>query len=253
MQRNDNQQSVFLVGYLLYWFSKSIMSGVVNNQVNIKDLLLILIYPLSTMWYIYALLLFWLIRAAVSKLKIPHELMIVFSFIICIGEYHNIFPECLNGTIIPRLMKNAVYYFLGITLADNNSNIKQSTKIASIISNVWVLLFSLRYYVNIQPFIGIYSILVAICGIVTVISISKRFALNFFTDIGMRSLGIYLLHDYFVCFAVIALSKLLNNVTVQILISFIIGTVGSYYLYKICIGNSKLSYVFQPQKMLRRK
>lgn len=244
---------LYLIFSVVYWFSKLIMSGVVNNQVSIKDLLLIPISPLSTMWYIYALLIFWLIRAVVSRLKAPHTLILALSFIVCIVAYHTSFQGIWNDTVIPRLMKNAVYYSLGISFAELNADIRQYKRITPIATISWLLLFALRYFANVKPFIGVYSILVAICGIATAISVSELFELNCFADIGKTSLGIYLLHDYFVCFAVIALSKISDISTVQILVSFIIGTTVPYYIYKFCVGNKVLSYIFQPQKILSKK
>lgn len=244
---------LYLIFSVVYWLSKLIMSGVVNNQVSIKDLLLIPICPLSTMWYIYALLLFWLIRSLVSRFKAPRNLVLALSFFVCIVAYHTSFQGIWNDTIIPRLMKSVVYYSLGITFADMSANIKQSKRITPIATISWLLLFSLRYFANVKPLIGLYSILVAICGIATAISVSKQFELNCFANIGKNSLGIYLLHDYFVCFAVIALRKITNISTIQILVSFIIGTTVPYYIYKICIGNKVLSYFFQPQKILSKK
>jgi fucose 4-O-acetylase-like acetyltransferase len=72
----------YLIFSIMYWVSKVIMSGDVNNQVGIKELLLIPIVPLSTLWFIYALLIFWFIRMIVCKVQVPHEIMIISSIIL---------------------------------------------------------------------------------------------------------------------------------------------------------------------------
>ena len=51
----------------LWVFMKIILASVTNSAVSIRDLLLIGIYPISFMWYLYALLLMQIIQIAIGK------------------------------------------------------------------------------------------------------------------------------------------------------------------------------------------
>jgi peptidoglycan/LPS O-acetylase OafA/YrhL len=114
------------------------------------------------------------------------------------------------------------------------------------------MLFTLKHYVDVKPVMGMYSILLAICGIVTIIWISEILKVNYLANLGRSSLGIYLMHDYVVCFSVIALRHLLENNTIIILISFFVGVICPYLIYKFCIANSFLCYIFKPQRIIGR-
>jgi surface polysaccharide O-acyltransferase-like enzyme len=229
------------------------MSGEVNNQVGVKDLLLIPIVPLSTLWFIYALLIFWLIRMIVCKVQVPHGMMIISSIILCIIASHIIFSVFVSSTIIPRLMKYGFYYSVGVALAEVGFKRTTLIKRGWIAAIVWAMLFTFKHYVDIKQVMGVYSILLAICGIVIVVWISEILKDNYLANLGRSSLGIYLMHDYFVCFSVIALRHLLENSTIIILISFFAGTICPYLIYKFCITNSFLCYIFQPQKIIGRR
>lgn len=109
----------YLIFSFVFWISKVLMSVVVNNTVTIKDLLLIVVYPLSTLWFLYALVVFTLLRVLVFRIKIPS------TTVLCICVFESIFishiqmPDILAPTVISRVIKNLPFFAAGIFTAEN--------------------------------------------------------------------------------------------------------------------------------------
>lgn len=232
---------------VIYFGIKIVMQGSVNNQAKITDLLMIPIVPLSTLWYIYALLIFWLLRVVVVKLNISHKYILIGCILLHVISANITYPPIITESIIPRLLKNAVFYAIGIEMGENSDK-----KISPIWAVAWVILLIADGLWDISSWIrGVYTLVVGLCGVFTVVCISKRKSISIFSKIGRNSFGIYLLHDYVVCFVAILAEKFSINGSLTILVASLCGVVIPYIVYIICMNNKVMKCVFYPNELCK--
>lgn len=236
----------------IYWFSKRIMSMNVNNKVSIKDLLLIPIVPLSTLWFIYALLVFWLLRVLTVRMKISTSVLLVSTFILSILSYHFSYSEFIDKTALPRIIQNSVYYAAGLLFADMRYEKKWNMPSVFICSALsFLTLFILKTNISVLQKSGIMAVLIAFCGIVSTCSISSFLEGKAMQEIGKRTLSVYLMHDYFVVMVVLIGSRLNLNVNAVLFLSVLISVSMPIAIYELCKKNKWTSYIFNP-KFIRK-
>ncbi|MCM1135406.1 MAG: acyltransferase family protein, partial [Clostridium sp.] len=78
-----NRGVVYITFSFLWWFFKIILNSFTNSPLNPKDILLIPIFPISFMWFIYALLIMEIVQVFLSELSIRGEVVqIIVSLIL---------------------------------------------------------------------------------------------------------------------------------------------------------------------------
>ena len=114
----------YLFFSLLWWIFKFVLSGIVNSQLGLADLLLIPVFPISFMWFLYALLIIEIIQVMIGdKLNRNYKLIHVgvclilyilssmLSNVELFGSGY-VFSDC----IINDVMKNSIFFVLGVYL-----------------------------------------------------------------------------------------------------------------------------------------
>lgn len=236
----------YIVFSIVFWLSKLVMSSQVHNTVGINDLLMIPFYPLSTLWYLYALFIFVLLRIMVHKIGLTDKCMLIVCLILAIISNYISIPLFLEKTVLLRVLKNSLYFQLGITVSSKKYIYLEKTKLAIFLSTtVFFSLFLLSQYFMVTDF-SIVIIFLAICGICMVALLSNEISSNFLKYIGKSSLGIYLMHDYFVCLVVIVLKRFPIDMNILVIIATILGLIVPYTIYTICMKNKYLKLVFKP-------
>jgi peptidoglycan/LPS O-acetylase OafA/YrhL len=182
--------------------------------------------------------------------------MVVFCIIVSLTYHYTEISDIsplLSQTIIPHLMRDAIFYEMGIVFAEKDFLDQNNWGVESVIAVIcWAILFNVNYFVDLKLFGGVCWIMIAFCGSLAVIGISKKLKSTFVTKLGRDSLGLYLLDGYFSYPVIIVLKHVWDNTTMTILISFVIAVVGSYFGYRFCINNRYLCCLFQPQKLLKQ-
>ena len=118
----------YIVFSIVYWVFKLVFSSSVNNSVTLRELLLIFIYPLSDMWFLYALLVMWIIRQGALTLRINNTVFSVISIIITIVGYSVPLNAPFSDTILPRLLKLWGFYAVGITASGHLKEWAKATR-----------------------------------------------------------------------------------------------------------------------------
>lgn len=252
----------YLFFSFIFWLSKIVMSDNVNNKIGIKELLLVWINPLSSLWFIYLLLVFYLLRVFIFKKNISNKIIIISSFILCISSYYITVPVVLQGTVLFRFMRFSLYYGIGISLYDHYENFVNIAirKMRLLIS---ILLIASAVLIGISYFVDSFSlVMVVLCmlelWLLFVCAINQKNVTILGSIWGKSSLGIYLLHDYFVCLIVIIFKKLSvvggnSGVWLCILLTFLIASLCSLILYKIMNRFFGGGWIFHPTKIFKKK
>lgn len=244
----------YCVFSVVFWLSKVLMSTLVHNTVGLKDLLLIIIYPLSTLWFLYALVLFILLRASIYKAKISSIIVLIACIglrVMC-GDLP--LPSIMEPTVLHRVLLNSPFYAAGIVAAEVDGIEKIiKKKIPSLIMAPlsFIALYCLKGHVGILN--SVVTLLLGFTGIWLTLCIADSIGYSFLNKLGTASLGIYLMHDYIVCFTVIFLRKSIGILDLMISLATILGVMVPYVIYQICINNKYLVLMFKPQKVLAKK
>lgn len=71
-------------------------------------------YPLSTLWYLYALFVLVLLRVLIYKINLSNYIVLLICLFLSIISNYIDLPIILEGTVIARLLKFSFYFQLGI-------------------------------------------------------------------------------------------------------------------------------------------
>lgn len=242
----------YIIFSCVFYFSKLFMGSNVQSSIELIDLLLIIIKPLSTLWFLYLLMIFYMIRLIIFKNNINNKIVLACSLLLCILSYYVSFPSYLEGTILLRFMKFSFYYAIGIEIANietfkmNNFLIKHKKRI--IMLCLPFLLLGLLVGIKFQTFsmLSIIMILFGVSQIMLLITLFINKRNKFISALGKNSLGIYLFHDYIVCAFVIILKRFHVNSSILIIFTFVFAICISYYLYLFCLKLNFIKWIFRP-------
>lgn len=106
----------------LWWMFKFVLSGIVNSQLGVADLMLIPIFPISFMWFIYALIIIEIMQVIIGN-SVPRA-RVILHLIICFFVYMlssmlsnvelfgmgYVFSDC----VISDVMRNNIFFVLGV-------------------------------------------------------------------------------------------------------------------------------------------
>ena len=246
-----------------------VASAVVNTQLSIKDLLLIVVYPISSLWFIYALLIISVIQLLLGgflgKRKATYILLTV-SLLVKIAAHLVSGLEMVKGSGFSQCIlfdagKYWFWYVLGENMAPAFSMERRQMlgKIPGwICAAVTVVYAGIVYALqNANIYISESVVLNVMCSSAGVllcciwaIKISQSRTLEY---LGKQTFPIYLIHGYVISFGRIVLSKL----HIPLLLGFtplvfctILGTVLPLVVYEISARIPGLDFVFYPGKYL---
>lgn len=252
----------YVVFSIIWWTFKMIFAGNVNSTVNVKDILLIFIYPISFMWFIYALLIMVLIQIWIGRKATNHVFIgfHLFVSVICliVRPYlvENLSYISFNDCIISDIMRNYFYFLTGFyankiilnLVSKNRVSIVCLTGGVLILSNV----FSMEHKLLLQ-------IIIALCGSLFTFFISKHIEnstiLNY---IGKCSLTIYVLQGLSIAATRQALAIVYRPQNDEIgwipwIICTLMGVLIPILIYLLSTKIWKFDFVFTPTKYLKFK
>lgn len=244
----------YVVFSFVFWLSKVLMSASVNNAVTITDLLLIIVYPLSTLWFLYALIVFTLLRALVYRTKISSITVFGVCVFASILFSHTQMPDILAPTVILRVIKNSPFFAAGILAAENGrlETVLSKKKFGFCIAPiVFCILKVLNAHLSINY--STVNMILGFMGIWFVLCVSDSVSFKIINKLGKDSLGIYLMHDYVICVVVIILRKFITEFDSVVILALILGTAIPYFIYQICMNNKYLMLIFKPQILIAKK
>ncbi len=242
----------------VFWGFKKVFSGSVKNPVGINDLLQIGIYPLSDLWFLYALMVFFILRVILTKLKANDKIIFVAAIVISILSVSCSWTGGVNLTAIPRICKNITYFVAGTCAEGIFDKVKKMNSRISPVVSVLVM-----FGLGVLGLLcaesekvsgigeGILLVIVAYINIFGMLIISSAISSSAISFLGAKSLYIYLVHDYAVCAVVIVLKGCLKDSLMLSLLATL-GGIG-FSLGVIWIANKYkfVDFLFRPQKYLK--
>lgn len=249
---------VFFSG--VWWGFKTVLSSVVNTKLSLWDLVLTPVFPISFMWFIYALMLMEIIQVIVGKLEktkiyvhlgVAFVLLVIQPYIASKSVFNT--EYVFSDLIISDVMSNYFYFCIGVHFGNRIiSVIKEHRTIISWgggLLGVNLLSYSMNITFNI---IG--RVAIAFLGIVFLISLSMGLDNKVLSFIGRRTLPIYVLHGIFIAATRIVLGKIGLNDLYGISPLFICTAVGVLVplsIYEIC-AKWNFDFFYTPMKLIRK-
>lgn len=230
----------YFIWTIIIFSIKSLTSGLQNNPVEIKDLLLSPIVPFEEFWFLYIMFLIQMIYILLHNICNPYgkEFFFLLSFIFCLIK-----PFVVEFWVVDYLLRFMIFYSLGTLLEKSVKSEKRITSLgmvisfflfflANVISVKWVnkWCYSIRFYY--------YTFVFAICALLLLYLFGiKIMQLNnpikskkILVIIGRNSMIVYCIHPIILGFLRVNIYKIIDysNITFQVIFISIVTVLCCY-------------------------
>lgn len=253
----------YLFFSFIWWAFKMLFSGHVNSTLTIRDLLLIPLYPISFMWFLYALLIMVLIQIWIGgrrskAFKVGHILIALILYYIQ-PYFGNILKGIsFNDLVVSDVMKNYVYFLIGVYGSQFilSNQYRRMPVLALFLGGLLVAGNVAKYqHVDFTKYI-IFKLLLALIGCCFFMLLGRIINRSRILEyVGENSLPIYVLQG--LCIAVVRQGmQLLThgaelNEWVAWSICVLLGTIIPLFIYWISTKVWKFDFVFRPTKYIK--
>lgn len=259
-------KSILINSYIIFsaiWVGLKIaFSSIVNTKLSLYDMLLIPVFPISFMWFIYALMLMEIMQIVVENLGTNGKCIhIGISLILLMLQPYlaskSIFDTgyVFSDLIVSDIMQNYFYFLLGNYFGKAIIDLISAHRAISILAGALLLLVNFMSYKYDFVINGVFKIALAIIGIIWLISICMRLENKALVFVGQRTLPIYVLHGICIAATRVLLGKLGLNDSYgmsSLFICTLVGTCVPLAMYEICVY-CRLDFVFTPRKYIITK
>lgn len=200
----------YIVFSIVWWSFKMIFSGHVNSTLTVEDLLLIPIFPISFMWFIYALLIMVIIQQLIGENFSKRHVAFLQITIALLSKiyYRNIinwidYPG-IEDCIIFDVMRNYIYYVIGVYFCYYIKRLVQCkwNLLIAFASFVALVLINVATFNHIIKMTVLLSMTTAIVGSISLMTFCKWIEdSNWLNYVGRNSLSL------FMCYKVCALQS----------------------------------------------
>lgn len=251
----------YVVFSILYWVMKTLGGAFVNNAVSFKDLFLIPVFPLSFMWYLYALLIITEMSLVIGRRSKRTVLMVALVCRVIWEILTNIsgFTDSrVNDLILTDFIKNYIWFALGFVYAgrivDVLSRLKSPVKFGFSLIGIAVLIVVSTVGLTKTPFVRILWGLIGICITLCIgLQINKN---SFLEYMGRNSMQIYLMHGIVISVLKIITTRFhvpMWGGYFPLLYGTVIASVIPLLIYAICQRVPALDFLFFPNKYYKAK
>lgn len=255
----------YIIFSVVWVLMKMIMANYTNTKSSVFELFEIMWFPVSFMWFIFALMIMQIIQVIVSSsnkiFKLIHLLIALAGYFVrpfLVSWFKNLrFSDC----ILNDFLRTYVFYLIGIYVTEFVIKILDNYKIPiTIISGVLLISENVLVYfytdlLNSTYLYFVLSFVFALVGCLFVIYLSKIIKhFNILEYLGKQSLPIYVLQGLAIAVTRLLLTKLNLNVAWGILplvVCTIAGCLIPLCVYWITKKIWKLELCFYPQKYIR--
>lgn len=241
----------YIIFSFIYWAFKIVFSQKVNNPFTVKDILLIWIFPLSDLWFLYALLCFFIIHVLMVKIKIDSKVLALIALMVSLLSSLIPWNNVMAATAFPRMCLNITYYSSGImlpTLLGKKEKLSKTVIGILLVGVGGVICFINEGNALIDSFLRVAS---AYCTILGLYMVSQKIAIKSIQFLGSKSLYVYLVHDYAVCAAVIMLRQHIASNFFLTGIAILSGLLFSLVVIRVCTKIKMLDALFRPSILMK--
>lgn len=254
----------YVVFSFVWWGFKMLFAGHVNSTLEVKDLLFIFLYPLSFMWFIYALLIMVLVQIWIGEKAENGRFACVHlsvGFLLMAGQpvLAQAWEEVSFGdTVVSDVMKNYLYFLIGFYGCRLIVTIMAHEKRVWIALLTGAVLFLYNIVLYQYPLCQtlVCKIVVAISGSLFVFFVCHRMASwALLNAIGRCSLSIYVLQGLAIAVTRQALGMVYQPTDEVGWLPWAVctgmGTLIPLLIYLASTKIGKLDFVFTPNKYLK--
>lgn len=245
---------------VLWILMKMLLSSLTNNAVSATDLLLIPVYPISFMWFIYALLIMQILQVMVrnrsTKFKIIHLLVAGGGYFVqpyLVKPLSQInFSEC----IISDFLNFYLFFLLGVYCGGwCIKKIENQRAVVSVLSGTVLIIGNIMTYIYGLANIRWYSCALALLGSLFIITLSQAIKhSSILAYCGKYSLPIYVLQGFAIAGTRIILTRfgLKDQISIiPFIVCTIAGCIFPLILHLLSLKIWKLEACFYPGKYIR--
>lgn len=245
----------YVIFSIIFWTIKKMVESSVNNPMSLKDLFMIGVYPLSDLWFLYALAVFYICRVVFVKFHVNDIIVFFIATVLSVFTVVLNWNEIISHTALPRICKYFSFFYAGVLFYHVLVTQLLLKRKAVILSFFLFLLGVVGLYV--QRFLsglalGVDYVFVAYCNIIALIVIGAFVRSKIMRYLGINSLYVFLLHDYAVCAVIILMRKSAVNPYMLVTLATIAGILFSLLVVWLSSKSKFIEFFFKPHLLLKR-
>ena len=237
----------YIIFAIAIWCGKRLFSQFVTNTVSFMDLIGMFLNPIAFLWFIYVLFVISSIIAIVDFwVKSPKKVLILTIIWAVISITYS-----FDIKILDRTLYYSVFYYLGAFLYNKKVDLKKYifAGIAFVIMSIY------HFYAQDSSLITIAAQLLgafSLFGLIEFIPYANK--RNVFSDLGIKSIYIYVLHPIVINVVKVGLTKVhLANSVVWIVCMVVFGTILPLIYERMASKVFIFDFPFKPKKYLIRQ
>lgn len=248
----------------IWWVFKMILASHANTALSFDDLFRIPLYPISFMWYIYALLWMQIIQIAMGKPRRIYQIVhvvVAFGLMISVNFLKGILSSiAFEDLIICDIINFYVYFLIGVYFGKEAIALleKHSIKVIALFSGAILMGYNIMLFFDIINENAIVKFVIALIGSIFIFAIAhlaeNNRCLNYF---GKESLAIYVLHGLAIAGTRSIITRLWHGSDIGGLVPMVLCTFCGIALpliaYKLSTRIWKFDFFFKPGKYIRVK
>lgn len=248
----------------LWWGFKMILASHANTALSFDDLLWIPLYPISFMWYIYALLWMQIIQIALGNRRRNFQIVhVVVAFGLMIASRflkEILISIAFEDLIICDIINFYVYFLIGVYFGKDAIAFleKHSMKLTALFSGVIPIGYNIMLFIDVVNESAIVKFVIALIGSIFIIAIGhlveNNRCLNY---LGRESLAIYVLHGLAIAGTRSIITRMWHWSDIGGLVPMVLctsfGIVLPLVAYELSTRIWKFDVFFSPSKYVRVK
>lgn len=260
LQKLINYGIPYVIFSVVWVLMKTFMSGVTNSKISFTDLLWIPVFPISFMWFIYALMLMQIIQVFITTdskvFKAFHLLLALAGYIARPYLNDALANTRFSDSIANDFLRTYIFFLIGVYLADTVINFLHRYRYAAtVISGVLLIGGNIVKFMGLIPASQIINLLLSLAGSVFIIELSVIIEkCGLFEYLGKQSLPIYVLQGLAISSTRLLLTKLhLNDPfgIVPMIVCTVTGCLLPLFAHWLSTKIWKLEFCFYPGKYLK--
>lgn len=260
LQKLINYGIPYVIFSVVWVVMKTVMSEHTNRTVTFRDLALIPVYPISFMWFIYALMIMQIFQVLItfdSKLaKKVHLLVAGGGYFIQPYLANSLSGIRFSDCVLNDLLKNYIFFVIGVYLAEHVIVKLDKQRNAGItISGILLMIGNILKYKGLFSSAGIIPFILSLAGALFVVELSIAIKQSRCIEyLGRQSLPIYVLQGIAIAASRLLLTALHLNVTYGILpliICTVMGCTLPLCVYWVSTMIWKMDGCFYPGKYIK--
>lgn len=247
-----NLAGTYLIFSIIMGLFKILFGGYANNQVSVKDLLLIPVKTISPYWYLYVLIVFYIFALFGNVDFVFNNYKTILAVSLLLSVISN-WVKVTNWFEIRRICYYFVFFYIGILF--EKKVFKENRKIEQLIYGGGLLLACLSYRLGLYPIFKVLVALAISCGLIYIFeNVNLLSKIRPFVSCGEHCMEIYAFHCFFTAGLrpVFKMLGLTSSCVISIILNMFVSILGSIIVALICKKNRIYDLFFMTYSFCKR-